>query len=178
VTAPTRLVVVSGPPGAGKSTLAEPLAARLGLPLLAKDIIKEALGDALDLHGPDWTRALSRASWAAMWELAANGSAVIEGNFSAPAIEPLRAIDATLVEVFCRCPLATCRDRYIDRFAAGRRHRVHVPGEPPLTFFAPFDEPLQIGPVVEVRTDEPVDLDAVVERVRHHLVDDLAPEAG
>ena len=36
-------VVVSGPPGSGKSTLAGPLATQLGLPLLGKDIIKEAL---------------------------------------------------------------------------------------------------------------------------------------
>jgi adenylylsulfate kinase-like enzyme len=165
----SRLIVVNGPPGAGKSTLAEPLAARLDLPLLAKDAIKEALGDALDLGGPDWSGALSRASWSAMWELAANGSAVIEGNFSAPAIEPIRAIDPRAIEVFCRCDLATCRDRYVARLTAGRRHRVHVPSEPPLSFFAPFDEPLHIGPVVEVPTDEPVDLEAVVEQVQRHL---------
>jgi adenylate kinase family enzyme len=32
-------VVVSGPPASGKSTLAPPLAAHLGLPLAAKDTI-------------------------------------------------------------------------------------------------------------------------------------------
>ena len=36
-------VVVSGPPGSGKSAVAEPLARELGLPLIAKDTIKEAL---------------------------------------------------------------------------------------------------------------------------------------
>jgi predicted kinase len=41
------LVYVSGAPGAGKSTLAGPLAAELGFALLGKDRIKETLGDWL-----------------------------------------------------------------------------------------------------------------------------------
>src|SRR5215467_4640695 len=40
-------VLVAGWPGSGKSTLATALAAELGLPLLAKDEIKEALMDGL-----------------------------------------------------------------------------------------------------------------------------------
>ena len=36
-------VLVAGPPGSGKSSLAAPLATELGLPLLTKDDIKEAL---------------------------------------------------------------------------------------------------------------------------------------
>jgi hypothetical protein len=51
VTVPGRsgglFVLVAGWPGSGKSTLAAALAPRLGLPLLAKDEIKEALMDAL-----------------------------------------------------------------------------------------------------------------------------------
>ena len=37
------LVYVSGAPGAGKSSLAVPLAAELGYPLLYKDKLKETL---------------------------------------------------------------------------------------------------------------------------------------
>lgn len=40
-------VIVNGPPGSGKSTLAGPLAERLGVPLLAKDAVKETLLDTL-----------------------------------------------------------------------------------------------------------------------------------
>ena len=50
-------VLVAGPPGSGKSSLAGPLARELGLPLLAKDEIKEALMGAL---GPPATVEKSR----------------------------------------------------------------------------------------------------------------------
>jgi predicted kinase len=41
------LVIICGPPGAGKSTLATTLSQRLRLPVIAKDAIKEALMDHL-----------------------------------------------------------------------------------------------------------------------------------
>jgi predicted kinase len=41
------VVLVSGVPGTGKSTIAGPLAAELGFALLAKDTIKEVLADEL-----------------------------------------------------------------------------------------------------------------------------------
>jgi hypothetical protein len=46
-----RVVLVSGAPGAGKTTLAVPLAAELGFMLLRKDRIKETLHDALSGGG-------------------------------------------------------------------------------------------------------------------------------
>jgi len=53
-------VVVSGAPGAGKSTLAGPLAERLGLPLIGKDHIKETLFDHIPAQAERaaWSKAL------------------------------------------------------------------------------------------------------------------------
>ena len=49
------LVLVTGPPASGKTTLARPLAAALGRPLIGKDLINEALFDALEVA--TWVRA-------------------------------------------------------------------------------------------------------------------------
>src|SRR6516162_7077948 len=81
-----RLVYVSGMPGAGKSTLAYPLAAELGYSLVTKDMLKERLHDVLytGTEEPDlaWSRRLGAASMELLWTLADSAAdMVIEANF-------------------------------------------------------------------------------------------------
>jgi hypothetical protein len=84
------VVLVSGMPGAGKSTLAGPLAAALRLPLLSKDLIKETMHDGLNGAGRDpgtpadlaWSRGLGATAMELLWALAAQAPAVmLEANF-------------------------------------------------------------------------------------------------
>ena len=56
------LLLVSGPPVAGKTTLARRLAAEFGLPLINKDGIKELLFDTVGTHDYAWSQNLGRAS--------------------------------------------------------------------------------------------------------------------
>src|SRR6266568_5383554 len=97
-------VVVSGPPASGKSSVAPTIAARLGLPLVAKDTIKDALMSVLPVPDVAASRQLGRAAVAAMLAVAAESpvGAVIESNFyrSVAAVE-LQRLPGTLVEVFC-----------------------------------------------------------------------------
>ena len=124
-----KLVLVGGAPGSGKTTLAVELATRLQLPLLAKDDIKEALGDVLGTRDLGWSRQLGAATYAVMEAIAARSLAggaglILEANFTRERSEHwLRGLaeraDARVV--LCRTP----RDR--DRFAAraGTRHSIH-----------------------------------------------------
>jgi predicted kinase len=188
-------VLVSGPPAAGKTTLARPLAAELGFALLAKDQIKEALHDALGVD-PDlaWSRRLGAAAMELLWTLAAEApAAVLEANFwpdSPLTAERVRALGGRVLEVHCSCPLEECRRRYAER--ATSRHSVHVDaGEVVRTVgvaitggaasavvagsadsgdvFARSARPLRLGPVVTVDTTRPVDVAALAAAVRQLL---------
>jgi hypothetical protein len=81
-----RLILISGLPGTGKSTLARVLAQRYALPLICKDTIKEPLFDLIGAVDRAASRRLSDASFAAMFALArdclrAGSDLILEGNF-------------------------------------------------------------------------------------------------
>ena len=123
-----RFVVVNGPPGSGKSTLATRLAMELDWPLIAKDDIKEALGDALDVGGQEWTQRLSAASFEVMWAVAARAPhAVLEGNFYPSAATRLRALDGrssrSSADVRYRCAGIGSSDGFATTTATGSTHR-------------------------------------------------------
>lgn len=65
------LIVVSGAPGTGKSTIAAAVAADLGWPLLALDPIKEALADVLGLGDEDWSDQVGEAAAEVVFRLSA-----------------------------------------------------------------------------------------------------------
>jgi predicted kinase len=161
-------VYVSGAPGSGKTSLAAPLAAELGYPLLGKDRIKETLHDALGAPEPDlaWSRRLGGAAMELLWALAADAPAVvIEANFR-PHSEYERAklsgLAAQPVEVHCACPPELALERYNARVT----HPVHVVTTLPLDAMAEYDRPVGIGTLMTVDTTRTVDVRAVATAVR------------
>jgi hypothetical protein len=161
-------VVVSGPPGSGKTTLAVPLAAKLGLPLIAKDVIKEALMDAL---GPpssvEDSRQIGRAAGATMIAVAKTSpGAVLENAFTTEAVPSLRSLPGTVVEVRCVVPRELALARYRER--ATTRHSGHMDALRTESEIWSDDliTPLGFGSVIEVDTSTNVDLNEVVRRIR------------
>ena len=166
----SRIVYVSGRPGAGKSSLAFPLAAELGYSLVTKDMVKETLHDALYVPGDGendlaWSRRLGAASFALLWTLAASaGDMVIEANFDPhndEALGQLQSLGGRTVEVHCACPAEVAHARYNAR----SRHEVHQ-GTRPLSAMAKYDRPVGVGSLITVDTTRPVDVASVAAEVR------------
>jgi predicted kinase len=168
-----KIVLVSGSPAAGKTTLAAPLAKLLGLPLIAKDDIKESLVDILGDQDGDlgWSRKVGHAAWMVLWKLAERApAAVLEANFrphSAYERDRLIRLDARIVEVYCRCPVDILMERFRER--ARTAHPAHPATELNPAWIAEFDQPVGLGAVIEIDTTQPVDVDTLAVRVANLL---------
>ena len=164
------LVLVTGPPASGKTTLAQPLAHHLGLPLLGKDTIKEALFDTLGTGDRAWSRRLGAASYGVLLALAREvPAAVVDANFYPDHGPALLQACQRPIEVFCRCPATEVERRFTQRAPA--RHPGHVDHVLDDQLKAALDGgigPLGLGgPVLEVDTSGPVDVTGVASWVRH-----------
>ena len=64
------IVIVTGRPASGKSTLAKWLGERLRLPVISKDEVKEILFDTLGWSDREWSKELGRTSVELMFHFA------------------------------------------------------------------------------------------------------------
>jgi predicted kinase len=119
------LIVVSGSPGTGKSTIAAALAADLRWPLLPLDPMKETLADVLGLGDEEWSNQLGDAAAEIIFRLSAEFPDVIaEGWWRGERRKRALAEFAGAVEVFCRCEPDLAGRRMRDRLGV-TRHPIH-----------------------------------------------------
>lgn len=166
------LLLVSGPPAAGKTTLARRLAKEFALPLINKDGIKELLFDTVGTRDYEWSQGLGRASIALLYDflerlLAANVSVIAESNFHGEAdsrkIARLsQTYDFLSLQLHCTASADVLEERNERRRHTAERYPGHV--QPPQSSLKPHIEagvwrPLHIeGRTVIISTD---DFDAV-----------------
>jgi predicted kinase len=161
-----RLLIVSGAPGSGKTTLAGRLADDCQLRLLSKDVIKEALADAIGApDSVEGSSTLGAGAYAAMFAIArrlleSGVDVTVESNFRHCHSEPdlaILAADADARLIHCVADASAIRSRYGRR--ARERHPAHLDAarheDVMRDLAAGRYEPLEVAwPLLVVSTDD------------------------
>lgn len=165
------VVVITGSPCTGKTTLGRRIAAEFSLPLVTKDDIKEVLFDSLGWKDRHWSRKLSFTSFDLIFHvmdllLQAGRSHIVEGNFTAGdyaerLLDLQRRHPFRPFQILCVADDHVIRQRLECRAKSGLRH----PGHLDRSLMAEFEQlisdgqkkPLEIGgALMEVDTTDPV----------------------
>lgn len=130
------LVIITGLPSTGKTTLGRKLSADLGIPYLYKDGIKERLFDTLGWQDRDWSRRLGQATYELMFYfletmLQSGAALIIESNFKTELhSERLRSLleryNYQAVQILCWTKGEQLIERFKLRLDANQRHPGHV----------------------------------------------------
>ncbi len=135
----TLLIVISGKPASGKTTLAKAISSRVALPLIHKDAIKEILFDQLGWSDREWSKKLGVASYGLMdyfvvQQLKSGHSLVVESNFK-PEFDTekfrkwKKEYDCEIIQIICRADPKVLFERFSERAQNNERHLGHRDSE-------------------------------------------------
>lgn len=175
------LYVISGPPGSGKSSVGGEVAQALGVPLIAKDEIKEALFDTVGWDDRERSKQLGAVAWelmfAALPSLLAAGSVAVDANFSASHHARIRASSSDVVEFRCTADDDVIIKRFRQRWESGNRHRGHADNEFDIESDLRNYPHLEFARTIDVDTDSDVDIGVLVANFAAHPPAEIDLEA-
>jgi len=131
------LILITGAPCTGKTTIAQHLAEQFQLSLVNKDGIKERLFDRLGWKiDREWSKMLSLASYDLLYyfieaQLKASRSLIAEANFKADFDTPLvlglqELYPFTTFQIYCYADRDILIQRFVERGYSPERHPGHI----------------------------------------------------
>jgi len=129
------LIILTGMPATGKSTIAANLSKAFRYPILEKDNIKEGLFDILGLENYAQKRKLDHASNEVLLRILesmmkAGSSLIVDNNFDTVSTEKLYALieayQPNCVTIFLHGDSQTLYERYVQRDSLRKRHLGHI----------------------------------------------------
>ena len=130
------VIVISGLPCTGKTTLGLRIAQEFSLSFVSKDGVKESLFESLGWSDREWSKKLGAASFHLLYyfmasQLAAGRSFIVEANFASDRdTERFLALKQTYdfepFQILCVTDGEVLFQRFIERGESGKRHPGHV----------------------------------------------------
>jgi predicted kinase len=168
------IVILTGLPAAGKTTISRPLAEATRLPVVRSDTIKEAIFDSQGYGTRDRSAVLTIVSRDISLRMVPEIGPCILDVFmpSREARLMIPALAETIIEVHCSISYELAWARFIERARSGNRHPGHVDADVTLDYFRSTLMPQEVdtpfvlgGPLLVIDTTYPVDITAASEWV-------------
>jgi predicted kinase len=180
------LIIVSGLPGSGKSTLSQRIATHFALPLIQKDMIKETLCDVLGCTTLSQSQLYGRASMVLLYQFAEvilkrGQPCIIESTFHLVlSMQDLMKLQQQCpffpFQIHCQAESVVLVERVKRRWESGERHRGHMEHlrefDPNLFLPQEYIQPLRLdGHVIELDTThfETIDYGLLFAQIQHVL---------
>ena len=174
------VLIITGAPASGKSTLGPRVASALALPYLSKDLFKESLFETLGVADRAWSQRLGIASIQLLYKstaalLEAGQSVAVESNFHVRLSPPVfqgfaKRYGCYFIRVGASPQVPRWSSASSNGFLSGERHPGHADAETLAEWrtalldqrWDALDLP---GPVLTVNTEGSVDVEALVARL-------------